>query len=128
MGTHCKPVTPEAWLTPHKKGFEIPTPIKHAIRQSHLEGKTSLFLQMKYNLRQSTIRQILYYPTPGRAREGRKGPKILLSDAQVDKIKSYCAESWGHRILEYKYLRNELKLKCTPAYLGHRLNQRGYFR
>jgi len=85
----------------HKKGFEIATKHKEAIRQLHWFGKVSICaLQMRYRdlitkkpLRESTIRKILGYPTPERKRANRVGPKRILSDAEVDKVILYCATS-----------------------------------
>jgi len=130
MGTHREPPPRDPWegVSPHKSGYQIPTLIKSAIRQEYASGKTRLFLQMKYSLRQTTVRKILFYNTPKTFRKGRTGPRFLLSNAEIERIKIYCVESWGHRILEYKALREALGLSCTPEYLGHRLNQRGFWR
>jgi len=89
MGTHREPVTPLAWNTPHKKSYEIPTITKNAMRQSYAEGKTRHFLQQKYDLAQSTVRKVLFYSKPQRARPGRIGPAFLLSDSEVDGIIYY---------------------------------------
>jgi hypothetical protein len=92
MGTHREPVTPPAWNTPHKKGYEIPTVIKNAICQSYAEGKKRYYLEQKYNLGQSIIRKVLFYPKPQRARPGRTGMTPLLSDAKVDEIIFYLSQ------------------------------------
>ena len=92
MGTsHFPPSTP-LWLTPHKPGFEIHTREKHDIRVKFKRGAISRELQKSYNLAQSTVRKVLYYSSPTRKRCNRKG-KELLSDAEVDEIRAFCAES-----------------------------------
>jgi len=129
MGIHREPITPAIWKSPHKRGFQIPTPQKNAIRQSYAEGHvTRRFLQDKYSLGQTIIRRILFYPLATRERIGRIGPKYLLSNAEVDDIKTYCAKSWEHRILTYKKLKEALGLNCSVKTLGKRMNQRGFFR
>jgi transposase len=113
----------------HEKGFEIPTKHKEAIRQLHRFAKISVpALQIRYDLGESTIRRILEYDIPERARPTRTGRPQLLTDRRVDKIIEYCAESWEHRILKYELLIEELQLPCTPEHLQVRLKQRGYFR
>ena len=82
----------------------------------------------RYKLCESTIRKILRYPNPERHRSGRTGPAYLLSNAKVDEIILYCAESWEHRILQWPKLREELELKCSVTTLERRLHQRGYYR
>ena len=128
MVTHRRPVTPLPWNTPHKKGYEIPTITKNAIRQSHAEGKSRRFLQRKYDLAESTIRKVLFYSTPRRARPGRIGPAFLLSDAEVDEIICYASEKWDQRVLQYAQLKKNLRLGCSTRTLIRRLNQRGYSR
>ena len=67
---------------------------KEVIRQLHWVGKLSTGqLESRYKLGNSTIRRILRYDTPERARPGRKGRRQKLSDAQVDWIIEYCSES-----------------------------------
>jgi len=113
----------------HEKGFEIPTKNKEAIRELHGFGKVpAAALQIRYKLGESTIRRILNYDAPERARPSRTGRPQLLTDRRVDEIIEYCAESWEHRILKYSVLIEELNLPCTPEHLQVRLSQRGYFR
>ncbi|PMD12778.1 hypothetical protein NA56DRAFT_756286 [Hyaloscypha hepaticicola] len=85
-------------------------------------------LETRYHLGNSTIRRILSYDAPERARPIRTGRPQLLTDQRVDKIIKYCAESWDHRVLKYEVLIEELQLPCTPEHLAVRLKQRGYFR
>jgi hypothetical protein len=78
----------------YEKGFEIPTKHKEAIRQLHRFAKISVpALQIRYNLRESTIRCILEYDHPERARPTKTGRPQLLTDRRVDEIIEYCAES-----------------------------------
>jgi len=88
------PTTPPSLDFRHKKGYEIPTKHKEAIRQLHWFGKVPICALMhRYKLGDSTIRKILTYPAPERRRPNRTGPSFLLSDAKVDEIITYCAES-----------------------------------
>jgi transposase len=112
----------------HTKGHEIPTKHKEAIRQLHWFGKvSSLDLQKRYKLGESTIRRILGYDKPERARPGRTGPIPKLSDSQVDEIIEYLSENYEQRCLDYEHLVLELKLTVTASTLQRRLHQRGYY-
>jgi hypothetical protein len=78
----------------HKKGDEIETRHKEAIRQLHRFGKVPVCaLIARYKLGETTIRKILGYSTPSRRRPNRQGPAFLLSNARVNEIILYCAES-----------------------------------
>jgi transposase len=130
------PTTPPLDDWEHKKGFEIATKHKNAIRQLHWFGKVSICaLQIRYRdpitkkpLGESTIRKILGYPNPERRRPNRIGPKRILSDAEVDAAIVYCAESWETRIMNWWKLREELGLACSVQTLKRRMHQRGYYR
>lgn len=123
------PTTPPPLDFDHKKGFEIATKHKEAIRQLHWFGKVPICaLMVRYKLGDTTIRKILGYPAPERHRPNRTGPAFLLSNQQVDEIILYCGESWENRILQWPKLREELKLKCSVQTLERRLHQRGYWR
>lgn len=124
------PTTPPLDDWKYKKGFEIRTKHKEAIRQLYWFGKVPIcMLMLRYKgLGESSIRKILGYPTPERRRANRTGPKFLLSNKEVDEIILYCAQSWEHRVLNYSKLREELGLKCSVQTLERRLNQRGYSR
>jgi len=52
----------------------------------------------------------------------------MLSDQEMDEIIMYCAETWDHRILQYREVKEALKLECSVRTLERRLNQRGYHR
>jgi len=85
----------------YQKGFEIPTKHKEAIRQLHWFGKVLVYaLMVRYKLSDTTIRKILGYPNPEHRRPNRTGPSLLLSNAKVDEIILYYAESWDNRILQ----------------------------
>ena len=102
----------------HKKGFEIPTKHKEAIRQLHWFGKIPKFqLQERYHLGDTTIDRILAYETPERKRPNRVGKPKKLTDAQVDVIIEYCSENYEHRCLDYDHLVLELKLDVTASTL-----------
>jgi transposase len=112
----------------HKPGFEIATKHKEAIRQLHsYRGKSIDTLIVRYSLSRSSIIHILGYPAPERVRPTRTGRPKLLSDQKVAEIIEYLAESWENRILNWTYLRDELKLDCTPQTLATRLKQQGYY-
>jgi hypothetical protein len=58
----------------HKAGEEIPTKNKKAIRELHNCAKVPItVLQIRYKLGESTIRRILNYDAPERARPTRTG-------------------------------------------------------
>jgi len=105
------PKTPPALDFHHKTGFEIPTKHKEAIRQLHDFAKVSTgSLMTRYKLAKSTIRHILSYDKPERARITMTGAPHLLNDRQMDDIIEYCAESYEHRVMDYTKLHNELGL------------------
>ena len=111
----------------HRKGFEIPTKHKEAIRQLHWFGKAPIWaLIIRYKLGDTMIKKVLGYPTPERRRPNRNGPSFLLSNTKVDKIILYCARSWEHHIIQWPKLREELGLNCSVDILKRRLNTRGY--
>jgi hypothetical protein len=59
----------------HQKGYEIPIKHKEAIRQLHWFAKVPVsWLETRYKLGNLTIRRILSYDGPERARPGRVGP------------------------------------------------------
>ena len=131
--THQK--HPKSWLLlppsilTTKKGYEIPTKHKEAIRQLHWFGKVpKLQLQERYKLGDTTIDRILAYEVPERKRPNRVGKPKKLSDTQVDAIIEYCSENYEQRCLDYQHLVLELKLDVTASTLQRRLHQRGYFR
>jgi hypothetical protein len=100
----------------HKKGFEIPTKHKEAIRQLYWFGKIPKFqLQERYHLGDTTIDQILAYEKPERKRANRVGKPKKLTDAQVDVIIEYLSESYENRCLDYNHLVLELKLNVTAS-------------
>ena len=107
----------------HQKGFEIPTKHKEAIRQLHWFGKVSIGqLESRYKLGNSSIRRVLGYDVPKRARLARTGRPQKLMDIQVDEIIEYCSENWEQRILDYEALVLELKLDCIAFTLQKRLH------
>ncbi len=113
----------------HKKGFEIPTKHKEAIRQSHWFGKVPICqLETRYKLGNSTIRRILSYDVPKRARPSRVGPVQKLTDAKIDEVIEYCSENWEQRTMNYNALIGELQLDCASITLQKRLHQKGYHR
>ena len=76
------PTTPKLDDWHHKKGFEIATKHKEAMRQLHWFGKVPICaLQLRYKdssgkpLGESTIRKVLGYAAPERARPGPKASK-----------------------------------------------------
>jgi hypothetical protein len=70
------------------------------MRQLHWFRKVPIcVLQQRYKdpssrpLRESTIRKILGYAAPERARPGRRGPEFLLSDQEVNEVIVYAAQT-----------------------------------
>jgi hypothetical protein len=102
----------------HNKGDEIPTKHKEAIRELVWFAKVPRWrIQSRYNLGESTIRRILSYDAPKRARPGRVGPIQKLIDARMDEVIEYCSENWEHRIMDYEALIWELNLGCAASIL-----------
>jgi hypothetical protein len=95
------PSTPPLDDWHYKKGFEIATKHKEAIRQLHWFGKVPIcMLVLRYKgLEESSIRKILGYPYPERRRPNRKGHTFLLSDQEVDEAIVYCSQRWETRIM-----------------------------
>jgi hypothetical protein len=107
----------------HQKGFEIPTKHKEAIRQLYRFAKVLvLMLETRYKLSKSTIRRVLSYDSPERARITRTGRPQHLTDSQVNEIIEYCSESWTNRVLKYDDLCRELNLTVKPSTLQKRLH------
>jgi hypothetical protein len=111
-------------------GNEILTKDKEAMRQLHKFAKIGLQqLVGYYELGESTIRKILQYPAPERARPTRTGrPRESLNEQEVRDIIEYISESHKHRVLNFVQLYNELKLSCSAHTLERRLKEAGYFR
>ena len=123
------PTTPPSLDFDHKKGFEIPTKHKEAIRQLYRFGKVPIpFLMQRYGLGDTTIKKILLYEKPERKRPRRTGRPQLLTEARLDEVILFLSESWEDRIMQYDILIQELNLKCKADTLKHRLHERGYFR
>lgn len=121
--------TPPPFEFKHQPGYEILTQDKEAIRQLHWFGKVPRkLLEGQYNLEESTIRRILSYSGPERARPNKVGPAQHLTDAKMDEIIEYCSNKWENRIMDYDQLIRELDLPCAASTLQNRLHQRGYYR
>jgi transposase len=117
------PTTPPIYDWDHEKGCEIPTKHKEAIRElAGFGGKSVEQLAKRYELGESTIRRVLNYEAPERARPTRTGRKQLLTDKRLNKVIKYCSEKWANRILKYDTLVNELDLKYTSKTLMYRLH------
>ena len=114
----------------HLPGYEIPTKHKEAMRQLHKFAKIGLQqLVGYYQLGESTVRRILQYDQPERARPTRTGrPRESLNDQEVRDIIDYICESHEHRVLNWVKLHDELKLSCSPKTLERRLKEVGFFR
>ena len=113
----------------HLPGFEILTKHKEAIRQLFNFAAIPIpKLMVRYKLGYTSIRRVLNYEAPERARPTRTGRPRSLNDLQVRWIIAYCSDSWEHRILNYVLLHNELHLECTLKTLERRLKESGYFR
>jgi hypothetical protein len=82
----------------------------------------------RYKLAKSTIRHILSYNKPERARITRTSRPYLLNNRQVDDIIKYYAESWEYRILNFTEIHDELRLEYSIKTLECRLKQQGYYR
>jgi len=124
------PSTPPLDDWNYRKGFEIATKHKEAIRQLHWFGKVPICqLVRRYKgLEERSIRKILSYPYPERRRSNRKGKTFLLSDQVVDEIIEYCSQRWETRIMNWAKLREELSLGCSVDTLKRRMHRRGYYR
>ena len=103
----------------HVLGEEIETKHKEAIRQLYGFAKILVErLMTRYELPRSTIKKVLRYDAPERARITRTGRPSLLTDKQVDEIIEYASESWDHRVLDFTLLHNELQLECSVETAG----------
>jgi transposase len=123
------PTTPPPLKFDHKKGFEIETEHKNAIRELHGFGeKSTEQLMERYKLGKSTIHRVLGYDTTKRARPTRTGRPPKLSDARMNEVIEYCSEKWENRILDYDAVIRELGLECAASTLQKRLHQKGYYR
>ena len=101
----------------HKKGFEIPTKHKEAIRQLYRFGKVPIpFLMQRYGLGDMTIKKILFYEKPERKRPRRTGRPQLLTEARLDEVILFLSESWEDRIMQYDILIQELNLKRSEEH------------
>ena len=117
------PTTPPPLQFDHKKGFEIETEHKNAIRELHGFGeKSTIQLMDRYKLGRSTIHRILDYKTTTRARPTRTRRPSKLTDARMSEIIEYCSEKWENRILDYDAIIRELKLDCASSTLQKRLH------
>ena len=113
----------------HQPGDEIPTKHKEAIRQLYGFAKVPIeAIMARYKLGKATINRVLSYDALERAHLTRTGAPKILTDAHIDEIIEYLSDSWENRILNWTYLRDELKLFCTSETLVTRLKQRGYHR
>ena len=100
----------------HQPGYEILTKHKEAIRQLHKFAKIGLQqLQGYYSLADSTVRKILRYDVPERARPTRTGrPRESLNTQEVRDVIEYISTNHATRQLNWLQLRNELKLSYSP--------------
>jgi hypothetical protein len=116
----------------HLVGYEIATKHKEAIRQLHKYTKIGLQqLAGYYSLGESTVRRILQYDQPERARPTRTGRlRESLNEQEVRDIIEYISSSHETRVLNYIQLHDELQLKRSPKTLERRLNVKEprYFR
>ena len=86
-------ITPPIHDWHHEKGCETPTKHKEAIRELAAFGNKSVEqLVNRYKLGQLSIRRVLNYEAPERARPERTGRKALLSDRRLDEVIEYCSE------------------------------------
>lgn len=123
------PTTPPPLDFDHKKGFEIETKHKEAIRQLYFFAKVPILqLEARYGLDYNTICRILDYKTPERARPTRTGRPALLTSRQLDDIIEYCAENYEHRCMNWQDIIRELKLPIKENTLMRRMHERGYYR
>ena len=86
-------ITPPIHDWHHEKSSETPTKHKEAIRELAAFGSKSVEqLVNRFKLGQSSIRRVLNYEAPERARPERTGRKALLSDRRLDEVMEYCSE------------------------------------
>jgi hypothetical protein len=115
-------------MSPRLPGMEIKTKHKEAMRQLRKRGKLHFgALQRYYDLGESTVRKVLNYESPERARIGRSGrPRESLGKQEVEDIITYISTDHAIRELSWQQIVNELKLSCSAKTLKRRLNEAGY--
>jgi hypothetical protein len=122
------PTTPP--MPEHLPGYEIATKHKEAIRQLYKFAKIGLQqLAGYYAIGESTVRRVLQYDQPERARPTRtRRLRESLNDQEVRDIIEYISDSHEHRVLNWVKLRDELNLNCLASTLERRLKEASYFR
>jgi hypothetical protein len=115
------PITPPLEFD-HLPGQEIETKHKEAIRQLYGFAKVPVKVFItRYGRVRSTIKNVLQYNAPERARITRTRRPSLLTNQQVNEIIKYASETWQYQILNYTLLYDELGLECSAKPLEKRL-------
>lgn len=116
-------------MSPRLPGTEIKTKHKEAMRQLNKVAKMgSGPLQGYYDLGESTVRKILQYDSPERARPTRVGkPRKVLDHQEVEDIIVYISTDHATRELSWQQIVNERHLQCSAKTLKRRLNEAGYY-
>jgi len=120
-------VTPP--MSVRKPGEEIKTKHKEAMRQLFKFAKIGLQqLEGYYKLGDSTVRKILQYNVPERARPTRTGrPRESLNAQEVRDIIEFISMDHENRVLNWIQIHDELKLSCSVKTLKRRCKEAGYY-
>jgi len=120
-------VTPP--MSARKPGDEIKTKHKEAMRQLYKFAKIGLQqLEGYYKLCDSTVRKILQYDVPERARPTRTGrPRESLNAQEVRDVVEFIATDYSTRVLNWAQIHDELKLSCSTRTLIRRCKEAGYY-
>ena len=121
------PVTPP--MSTRKPGEEIKTKHKEAMRQLFKFAKIGLQqLQGYYALGDSTVRKILQYNVPERARATRTGrPRESLNTQEVRDMIEFVSTDHITRVLNWIQIHDELKLSCSTRTLIRRCKEARYY-
>jgi hypothetical protein len=116
-------------MSPRLPGAEIRTKHKEGIRRLFKFAKIGLQqLQGYYHLGDSTVRKILLYDVPERARPTRTGrPRESLNEQEVRDIIEYICTDHATRVLNWIQIHDELQLSCSIKTLKRRCKEAGYY-
>jgi hypothetical protein len=116
-------------MSPRLPGTEIKTKHKEAMRQLQKYAKIAPEpIQKYYGLGQSTVRKVLQYESPERARSTRTGrPRESLDKQEVEEVIAYISTDHATRELNWQQIINERKLTCSTKTLKRRCAKVGYF-
>jgi glycerol-3-phosphate O-acyltransferase len=116
-------------MSARKPGEEIKTKHKEAMRQLFRLAKIGLQqLRGYYDLGDSTIRKILQYDVPERARATwTDRAREFLNAQEVGDVIESVSKDLATRVLNWVQIHDELKLSCSTRTLTRRCKEAGYY-